>query len=38
MMTKTITELNAKISDSNHELKEIQQQLNYKEKEFKKIE
>ena len=34
----TITELNAKISDINHDLKDMQDQLNAKDKEFQKIE
>ena len=38
MMQETITELNAKINDSNHELKEMQEELKAKDKEFQKIE
>ena len=34
----TITELNAKISDCNHDLKDMQDQLNAKDKELQKIE
>ena len=34
----TITQLNAKISDCNHDLKDMQEQLNAKDKELQKIE
>ena len=37
-LQNTITELNAKISDSNHDLKDMQDQLNSKDKELQKIE
>ena len=37
-LQNTITELNAKISDFNHDLKDMQDQLNSKDKELQKIE
>ena len=37
-LQETITELNAKISDCNHDLKDMQDQLNAKDKELQKIE
>ena len=37
-LEETITELNAKISDCNHDLKDMQEQLNAKDKDFQKIE
>ena len=37
-LQETITELNAKISDCNHDLKDMQDQLNAKDKELQKVE
>ena len=37
-MQETITELNAKINDRNNELRDMQEELNAKDKEFQKIE
>ena len=38
MLQKTITEQNAKISDCNHDIKDLQEQLNSNFKEMRKIE